>query len=631
VSGAPSPTDVVVGLLTENTPRMLTQAVRLLRSIRWFGGGLAQSRTVVCAVGALHSEARRELEAFGAEVRIVSRFHPANPTGNRHQLLAELLDAPEKVLFLLDCDTIVVQDPLPALRTDVFQGKVAPTPTVSDEVFERLFAHFHLVKPPRTYLARLSGTLMIPYFNAGVLAIPTVLARTLAPPWRRYNEILADEPHLVAPCQRHMHQASLSLALAATGVPCAELPEGLNFQINAQHVVQPPGFAELDPVIIHYHQLATDDGFLLPCPYPAAQARIEQFHDRLRAAGIAEDLPVLEARPSRPVVILGMHRSGTSVVTELLTTLGMYVGTPGELTPSDMFNPTGYWEHREAVKIDTEIMEALFASWTDNIAGADVSRLSDEQYAAFLARAEGVVQSLAGHGSFLLKDPRMSLLFPLWRRVLESPICVIAWREPLAVARSLWTRDRQPLLVSLALWEHYNRTLLRDSSGLARLLVSYDELLADPERVARELHASLTALGVPGLHLPNVARIRQTVNADFNRSGPRARTEESLLDPGQQELLAALRSGAAVREPVAPTPARTLELLAEFATFETRQEALQADVAELDDLLRAVFESRSWQLGHRATTFLQRLRRESAVTALDRWRESKMRRLKKPS
>ncbi|MCU1245024.1 MAG: putative glycosyltransferase [Acidobacteria bacterium] len=609
---------------------MLTQAIRLLRSIRWFGGGLAQSRIVVCAVGSLQGDAREELEALGAETRIVSRFHPANPTGNRHQLLSELLVAPEQLLFLLDCDTIVVQDPLPYLRTDAFQGKVAPTPTVSDEVFERLFAHFHLVKPPRTHLARLSGTLMIPYFNAGVLAIPRALAQILAPVWRKYNEILADEPHLVAPCQRHMHQASLSLALAATGIPCAELPEELNFQINAQQVAQPPGFAESDPVIVHYHHLATDDGFLLPCPYPGTQARIEQFHERLRAEGIAEAHQAAETRSSRPVVVLGMHRSGTSVVTELLTTLGMYVGTPGELTPADMFNPTGYWEYREAVKIDTEIMEALSASWTDNIAGADVSRLSVEQYAAFLARAREVVRSLGGHGTFLLKDPRMSLLFPLWRRVLESPVCVIAWREPLAVARSLWTRDRQPLLVSLALWEHYNRTLLRDSAGLARLLVSYDELLADPERIAGELHASLTALGVPGLQLPGAERIGQTVNADFNRSGPRARTEESLLDPGQHELLAALRSGAALHEPVAPTPARTLELLAEFATFETRQEALLADVAELDDLLRAVFKSRSWRVGHSATMFVQRLRRTSAITALDRWRQSKRRRLETP-
>jgi hypothetical protein len=77
-----------------------------------------------------------------------------------------LLDAPERVLFLLDCDTIVVRDPLPFLTGDAFEAKIAPTPT---------------------------GSPTIPYFNAGVFAIPTEMARTLAPVWRRYNEVLADK------------------------------------------------------------------------------------------------------------------------------------------------------------------------------------------------------------------------------------------------------------------------------------------------------------------------------------------------------------------------------------------------------------------------------------------------------
>src|SRR4029077_5087654 len=96
--------DVVVGLLTENTSPMLTQAIRLLRSLRWFGGELAGARVVVCGVGPLESGARAAIEALGAEVRTVSRFHPANPTANKLQLLAELLDAPQEILFLLDCD-----------------------------------------------------------------------------------------------------------------------------------------------------------------------------------------------------------------------------------------------------------------------------------------------------------------------------------------------------------------------------------------------------------------------------------------------------------------------------------------------------------------------------------------------
>jgi len=621
--------DVVVGLLTENTSQLLTQAIRLLRSLRWFGGALAGARVVVCGVGPLEPGARAAIEALGAEVRTVSRFHPANPTANKLQLLESLLEEPQEILFLLDCDVIIVRDPLPYMTADAFQARVAPTPTVSDDVFERLFTHFGIAKPPRSRIAPLSGTPMIPYFNSGVVVIPTAMARTLSPAWRKYNQILADRPELAAPCQRHMHQASLALALAETGLPCADLPAEMNYQINATHLTPPAGFAETDPVIIHYHQLATEDGFLLPCPYPAAQARIEAFHQRMRAEGFAPDETPAETRESRPVVVLGMHRSGTSLVAHLLSVLGVYAGRPDELTPPDMFNPTGFWEHKKVVDLNEEILTALDASWVSAL-GADVSRLSDDQHVLYLGRVRRIVaRSLQGHGPFLLKDPRMSLLFPLWREALENPVCVIVWRDPMAVARSLATRDKRLHLVSVAMWEHYTRTLLRDSEGRPRLLVSYETLLADPACVTRELHAALTGFGIEGLRVPPEERLRQIVKSDFNRSGRGAKKDEVLLDDGQRALVADLTSGAALRKPVAPTPARTLELLAEFREIDAlRQDVIDRDrrVADRDQLLRVVFDSRSWRIGHRMTGLVRFLRRSRAVSALDRWREMTRRR-----
>lgn len=626
--------DVVVGMLTENTSRMLAQAIRLLRSIRWFGGELAQARIVVCGVGPLELRARETIEALGAEVRTVSRFHPANPTGNRHQLIAELLDAPEELLFLLDCDTIVVRDPLPYLSFDAFQAKIAPTPTVSDEVFDRLFAHFGLAKPPRSHMAPFSGVATIPYFNAGVFAVPKTLLRTLAPAWRKYNVALADDPNLAAPCQRNLHQAALSLALAETGVPSVELPAAMNFQINAPQLKPPPGFAETDPAIIHYHHLATEDGFLLPCPYPAAQARIELFHDRMRAEGFVQEQKATRTRTgvaeSRPVVILGMHRSGTSVVAQMIHALGVYAGQPNELQPPDMFNPTGYWEYREAVQLNGEILEELGATWYD-MADADLSRLTDVQRADYVARARSVVQSLMGRGPFLLKDPRMAALLPLWREVLQTPVFVIAWRDPMAVARSLATRDKQPLLRSLAAWEHHYRSLLRDTEGLPRLLVSYEDLLADPKRVAHELNAALTELGIEGLSIPSDDRLAQIVNLDFNRSGPRAQAEETLLTEDQRALLAALRSGAVLHETVAPPSARTLTLLTEGRRLDElgdRIDELQRELAERDQLLEETFASRSWRIGHGLTGILRLLRGNRSRSSEDHWQDVKRRGVK---
>jgi len=606
--------DVVVGFLAENSPRMLTQAIRLLRSIRWFGGELADARVVVCGVGTLESSARGMLEALGAEVRTVSRFHPANPTGNRNQLFAELLDAPQKILLVLDCDTIIVRDPLPFLKEDVFQAKIAPTPTVSDEVFERLFAHFSLTKPPRSNVTGMSGTPTIPYFNAGVIAIPTSMARILAPVWRRYNLALAEQPQLSAPCQRHMHQASLALALVETGIPCVELPEAMNYQINTQHLPHPPGFAAIDPVIIHYHHLASEDGFLLPCIYPPAQARIEAFHDRMRAEGFAPESNEPRGRKSRPIVVAGMHRSGTSLVAELLNAIGIYAGEPGDLAPPDIFNPTGYWEHRVAAEINRDTLAAFGASWK-NVVPIDLSKRSG-------AHVDDVVQSLQGRGPFLIKDPRISLLFPIWRDALPDAIIVIPWRDPMAVARSLANRDRLPLIGSLALWEHYNRTLLRDTEGLPRLLVSYEELLADPVRVVRDLHDALTRFGVEGLTLPSEQHIRQIVNPDFNRSG--TNRDNTLLDPDQRTLLDGLRTRSVLHERVAPSSDRTFEVLAVLGEMEQLEESLRSTrerVTILDQLLGEVFASRSWRIGSAVTGLMRILRRGKSVSAEERWRE----------
>jgi len=167
---------------------------------------------VVGAVESIDARARRALEAYGADIRIVPRFEPSNGSANRLQLFAELRDATERNFLMLDCDTIVVRDPLPLLKRDVFLAKIAPLPTVTHEVFERLFAHFGLKLPERTYSTGYTGTPTIPYFNAGVFAISADLADRLIPEWRRYNALLAAEPALVAPCEKNLHQAARALS-----------------------------------------------------------------------------------------------------------------------------------------------------------------------------------------------------------------------------------------------------------------------------------------------------------------------------------------------------------------------------------------------------------------------------------
>ena len=77
-------------------------------------------------------------------------------------------------------------------------------------------------------------------------------------------------------------------------------------------------------------------------------------------------------------------------------------------------------------------------------------------------------------GPVVWKDPRACLLLPYWRSVLPGPLtAVLVWREPLAVARSLQTRDGIPLADGLALWEHYNRSAATGLQGVDTYVLDY--------------------------------------------------------------------------------------------------------------------------------------------------------------
>jgi hypothetical protein len=609
--------ELVVGCVAEDNPKYLGQALRLLQSIRWFGGELARSRVVVGVVEQIDPRARRAFEALGADVRILPRFDARNGPGNRLQLFGELYKEPEQNFFMLDCDTIIVRDPLPLLRRGVFQAKIAPLPTVTHEVFERLFAHFNLPLPERTYVAEYTGVPTIPYFNAGVFAISADLARRLVPEWRRFNALFAAQPELVVPCQKHLHQAALALALAVTGIPVDAAGTELNFQLNMTQFPAPPAYLEIDPYIIHYHELVDDDGMLLPCPFPKAQKRIDAFHERLRE----ERSRVLRHRAAasdvapKQIAVLGMHRSGTSVVAQLLNSMGCYAGEQHEMPPPDVFNPTGYWERRDVWAVDEDILAALDTTWLDP-ARVDLSRIDDSARKSFVTRSREIASSLNKHGPWMMKDPRLSIVFPIWREALDRPVCVLVWREPSAVARSLSKRDDLPHVVGLALWEEYTRAMVASTIGLPRVLISYDDLIADPIGCASRLHRSLVNAGASDLVLPSDDELRAMIDPALDRHAG-----HGLMNRSQSDLRDALATGAALEwDVVPPIDAATRDLLSRYNRRSNEIAELRTNERDLENLLEAIFSSRSWRIGFAVTRLWRKLIPSRKETVQDRWK-----------
>lgn len=193
--------------------------------------------------------------------------------------------------------------------------------------------------------------------------------------------------------------------------------------------------------------------------------------------------------PSRLVLVLGMHRSGTSTLARGLRVLGVALGK--NLLPAHPCNPKGFFEDAELYAFNKALLAQLGLTWRSPEAPdtAALRRLAAGPpgvTALSLLREKSAGQAIPG-----LKDPRMSRLLPFWRPVLAASglraHCCIALRHPESVAHSLWQRDRLDAEHSHALWLAYLLDALEGSAGLPRLLTDYGLLLHRPERQLQRL------------------------------------------------------------------------------------------------------------------------------------------------
>src|SRR6185503_12630699 len=240
-----------------------------------------------------------------------------------------------------------------------------------------------------------------------------------------------------------------------------------------------------------------------------------------------------------------MHRSGTSVLTHLLACMGFDAGPPESLQPGDAANPPGYWESRAAWALDEEVLAHLGASWWQ-VADLHLEALAPAERERFVARARSIAGELDARRPWVLKEPRMCVLLPLWREALEAPTFALVHRDPLEIARSLQARDGFPVPIGLALWETYALAALRHSRGAARVAVSYRRLLREPARVAKELAAQLQPLATRALHEPTAAELAAVVRPDLHRHRAREREACGYLTAAQARLAAATEDGSAL-------------------------------------------------------------------------------------
>lgn len=219
----------------------------------------------------------------------------------------------------------------------------------------------------------------------------------------------------------------------------------------------------------------------------------------------------MTAHHRRALLVLGMHRSGTSAVTAGLRVLGVDIGRDEELLPPTADNPKGYFEWAEAVYWHDVLLGALGRRWDD---WAPLPAGWMDQPAASMVgeTLTALVQRYFGEETLWgVKDPRLCLMVPWWRRILSSvgvsPAYLLVVRHPVSVARSLERRDGVARGAAWQLWMRYVMDSLQATHGARRVIVDYDAWIADParhlERVARLLELPWPP---PAAHLDTYCR-----------------------------------------------------------------------------------------------------------------------------
>lgn len=183
----------------------------------------------------------------------------------------------------------------------------------------------------------------------------------------------------------------------------------------------------------------------------------------------------------RACIVLGMHRSGTSALAQLLASLG--ADLPARLNPPKPDNPDGYFESATLAAIHDEWLAAAGSAWFDLKPPAIAGMQRDTAAALTGAMARAVGEEYRDAALPLVKDPRMCRFFPLSRQVLDVSgldcSVVLALRHPAEVAASLAVRDQISATYSGLLWAQHVVAAERDSRDLPRISVRYEDMMAD--------------------------------------------------------------------------------------------------------------------------------------------------------
>ena len=209
----------------------------------------------------------------------------------------------------------------------------------------------------------------------------------------------------------------------------------------------------------------------------------------------------MHSSDSLPIIVLGVERSGTSVVAEMVHRWGAYAGPPEKLHQADAHAPRGYWEFLPLWDLLAELGDFdAGATWWDHDFQQRIEKKAAEP--ASRKKAVELMAEMSKGGPWFWKDPALSHFLPFWKQIWSEAIYIITVRNPLDTAVS-WQKFIMPshvkvrisfVTMNLLRWQHIMTQILQHTEDAQhRLFFRYEDIVRNPRAQAERLACFLNS------------------------------------------------------------------------------------------------------------------------------------------
>ncbi|WP_419779742.1 hypothetical protein [Maridesulfovibrio sp.] len=293
----------------------------------------------------------------------------------------------------------------------------------------------------------------------------------------------------------------------------------------------------------------------------------------------------MDTKLSNTIVVFGMHRSGTSCIANILNEMGVRYCTDDDKAVAAAENRRGFWEHPLARCACDTLLQGSGNDWW---AVRDFNTDSIPRLAKAQAREDvaNLVKLLNTGGNWLVKEPRLCLVYPAWADLIPNPVGLMVWRDPIEVALSLRKRNGFSLDFGIALWELYTKSAFRVAADMPLVIVSFNELLATPEKVVAQLSQDFRNIGVQGIEPGTAASAidMKLIHSSANKN------MHCLLPNAVLEMIKALKAkeinSPVLRSELSTESALRLEDMESRESTRMTMQAQMTSVRKLEDEVR---------------------------------------------